>query len=84
MAKYIVSYDLIAPGKNYQLLYDALEKAGAKKVLLSQWVLNSNQTAMQLRDAIHAYMDANDRILVDELSASNWAGWGLLFDPNSL
>lgn len=47
MAVYVVSYDLIKSGKNHQPLYDALEKAGAKKIHLSQWVLKTNQTAVQ-------------------------------------
>lgn len=82
--KYIISYDLIAPGKNYQPLYDALQAAGAKRVLLSQWAVKINQTAEQLRDAIRAYMDANDRLLVDELSDSNWASWNALIDLNKI
>jgi len=84
MAKYLISYDLMAPGKDYQPLIAALEKMGAKKVLLSEWAISINQTAEQLRDTIRAYMDANDRIVVDELSPTNWATWNALIDLNKI
>ena len=41
MALYLISYDLLKPGKNYDPLLDALTQQGAKRVLLSQWILNT-------------------------------------------
>lgn len=49
--RYMISYDLRNPGRNYQTLYDELESFKAKPVLESQWVFRRyNITAQGLRD----------------------------------
>ncbi|HVP38134.1 MAG TPA: hypothetical protein VMS93_03015 [Candidatus Saccharimonadales bacterium] len=83
--KYLISYDLNAPGKDYQRLFDALAALNAKRVLFSQWVTNRvNATAVGLRDHIWTFMDANDRLLVSTLDGTDWAGTNLMFDPNNI
>ena len=37
--RYIISYDLVAPGRNYQPLSDELARIGAQRVLLSQFAV---------------------------------------------
>lgn len=74
MPVFLVSYDLKRPGQNYPALSKALQAVGAKKILLSQWIVNSTQTASQLRTALKTYGDANDSFLVVEITASaDWA-----------
>ena len=81
MNLYIVSYDLLTPGRNYEPLYSELLRLGATRVLLSQWLVGSPATAMQLRDHFWQYMDPNDRLLVNAID-QNWAAFNLLVNPN--
>lgn len=65
MATYIISYDLKAPGKNYNDLITALESYGTYwHNLGSTWCIVTNKTATEVRDHLTRYMDANDRLLV--------------------
>jgi len=82
MALYLISYDLLTPGKNYDPLIDALTQQGAKRVLLSQWTLNTYCSPKQIRDWARRYMDNNDRILISEIN-SNRSFYGTLVDLNS-
>ncbi len=71
MKLFFVTYDLLKPGKNYDELYAALERLGAKRVLLSVWALTGSHTAVGLRDSLKKHMDSNDRLLVIE--SADWA-----------
>jgi hypothetical protein len=64
MKLFSVSYDLLTPGKDYQKLYDRLYALGGRRVLLSQWMFKSSATAVQVRDDLQRFIDANDRLLV--------------------
>jgi hypothetical protein len=64
MDLFSVSYDLLKPGKDYSALINRLKLHGARRVLLSQWMLKSNMTAAQLRDDLKMFIDSNDRLLV--------------------
>lgn len=76
MKLFFVTYDLLKPGKNYDQLYAALERLGAKRVLLSVWALRGNHTAAGLRDSLKQHMDSNDRLLVIE--SADWAAWNAM------
>ena len=76
MKLFFVTYDLLKPGKNYDQLYAALERLGAKRVLLSVWALRGNYTAAGLRDSLKQHMDSNDRLLVIE--SADWAAWNAM------
>ncbi len=79
MAVYVISYDLNTAGKNYQALYDELDRLGASRVLLSQYAVNRiNTNAASLRDHLWGYMDANDRLLVMARDSGDWAGMNLI------
>ncbi len=68
MALFSISYDLVTPGQDY----DALSQLGAKRALLSNWVVKrSDFTATTLREHITQYLDANDRLFVIEVE--DWA-----------
>ena len=82
MALYLISYDLLKPGKNYDPLIEALTQQGAKRVLLSQWTLNTYCSPKQIRDWARRYMDNNDRILISEIN-SNRSCYGTLVDLSS-
>lgn len=78
MAKYIVSYDLRKPEKDYPDLIAYLKKIGGLRPLLSVWLVKSNRGHSELRDEIrqNGRMDSNDRILVAGLDGS--AAWNNL------
>lgn len=77
--RYLVSYDLNTPGKDYDELTDALQRLKAKRVLYSQWALRRNNTSAKgLRDHFWSYMDSNDRILVVQLDGRGWAARNLM------
>lgn len=83
MTLFLISYDLMKPGKNYDALTEALRQKGAKRVLLSQWALKSTSTSVQVLEWARQYMDTNDRILVCEVNA-NWASWSVLINLNTI
>jgi hypothetical protein len=73
MALLLVSYDLISPGQDYPKVEAAIKGCGtAKKVLFSQWALNTSLSAGQVRDRVMNATDRNDKVLVCPLSG--WAG----------
>ena len=78
---FFLEYDL-RKQRNYQPLYDKLKEFGAVRYLESGWVFNRhNTTAAGLRDFFRQLVDADDAIMVAEIST--WAGWNLDGDPNA-
>jgi hypothetical protein len=66
--EYLVSYDLLKPGKDYQPLWTALGNLGAERRLASQWsVTLQNTTPLNVANYLIQFMDNNDRILVTEM-----------------
>jgi hypothetical protein len=67
---YLVSYDLRTPGQDYPDLSAALKRMGAVKVLLSAWLLPSDSQPLDVHNLIWSQgkMDANDRMLVSEVT----------------
>lgn len=83
MALYLVSYDLRKEGRDYQKLYDELEKFDAVRILESVWCFKRNYTpCVALRDYFKRFIDSNDGIIVTEVS--NWATCNTNDNPNSL
>lgn len=78
MPHYCVSYDLRAPRRNYQSLYDAFAQAKAVRALQSLWLVTSTHTSSQLRDVLRGLMDADDGLLITEITNSNWATYKIL------
>lgn len=76
MATYLMTYDLDKPGQNYTGLIAALTSAGAVRILLSTWVIQTTESHAQVRDRYRRYIDANDRLFVTDVHL--WAGWNLM------
>lgn len=74
---YQVGYDLIRPGQNYQPLWDYLSRIGVR-AMLSAWLVETTLLSGELRTEIQRFTDNNDRILITEITNSNWATWNLL------
>lgn len=73
MSILMISYDLRTPGRNYQDLYAAIKAVDHCHALESVWLIDVNQTSIQVRDSLKALADANDGILVIEFAPQ--AGW---------
>jgi hypothetical protein len=78
MSYYLISYDLRAPGRDYQSLYDAIKRIanGWCHCLESVWIIGHAGPAAMIRDELKQHIDANDRLLVIKVTG-DWASWNL-------
>ena len=75
MARYIITYDLRKPGRNYDELYKRIKSYGAcASITESSWAVATTQTSEQIRDYLKGAMDGNDKLLVGILGTSAWFG----------
>ena len=65
MSYYLVSYDLIKR-KDYPELIDALNRVGAQKCLLSQWLVDNPSPRQVLYEYLKEHIDSDDRLMVIE------------------
>lgn len=77
MATYIISYDLKAPGKNYDGLIEAIKSYGTWwHHLGSTWCVVTTKTAAQIRDHLNKHIDKNDLLLVVKSGGEGaWTGF---------
>jgi len=74
----LVSYDLHTPGRDYTRLSDHLKSYGTWANLLeSVWLLKTDSTAAQVRDAVGNYVDQNDTIFVVDVTSRSWGSRNL-------
>lgn len=74
MPTYLVSYDLRAPGRNYDDVFEYLKSLGGwARVLESVWAITTHQTAAQIRDGLIARTDAGDGVFV--LKSGSEGAW---------
>jgi hypothetical protein len=82
--RYLISYDLVAPGKDYEDLWNALREIKAVRILESEWLTRRiNTTPLGLAKYCLQHMDANDRIFVTEVP-DNYAYRTLMADPTTV
>lgn len=75
MARYIITYDLRKPGRNYDELYKRIKSYRAwAHITESSWAVATTQTSEQIRDHLRGVMDSNDKLLVGILGTSAWSG----------
>lgn len=77
MKTLLVGYDLNRPGQDYSDLIEHLKSYDNWwHHLDSTWVIRTSDSAKDVRDAVKAYMDSNDKLLVVELTGVGaWAGF---------
>lgn len=75
MPAFLITYDLRAPGRNYDALHRLLGTTWrGQRVAESVWLAELVGPAPAIRDAIVRVLDRNDRIVVIELRARfDWA-----------
>lgn len=79
MKTYLISYDLIKPESlpEYIRLINTIKSATYwAKPLKSVWLVKTTLTSAQIRDELRKVTDANDKILVIEVT-NNWASFNL-------
>ena len=78
---YIVSYDLCRPGRDYSSLYRAIKFfPGWGKLTESTWAIVGPGSAVQIRDYLMQFIDANDRLVV--ILSGREAAWTKLLASN--
>jgi hypothetical protein len=83
MSTYLVSYDLGQPetSADYHRLLQYLRSFGTRaKPLYSVWFIESNEAATTIRDALRVRVDANDKVLVIDVTDQDWASYNLPTD----
>lgn len=72
---YAISYDLRAPGRNYDGLFEAIKKSSRWwHYLESTWLIITNETPDQVWDRLEGKIDKNDYLLIIEVR-DNTQGW---------
>jgi hypothetical protein len=67
MPLFLIAYDLDKPNLNCDAVHKQLEEWGAKPVLESTWMLNTNLTNEEMTDTLTGtggLLDSNDRLVV--------------------
>lgn len=72
MAVYCVTYDLNSPGQKYEQVNKLLSEYNSVKVMRTFWLIDTTQTADQIRQNIGRVVDQNDVVFVSQLS-HQWA-----------
>ena len=74
----LVGYDLNKAGKNYEGLIEEIKKASTWwHHLDSTWLVKSDESSKEVRDRLKPYLDADDELLVINVTgdAAAWAGF---------
>ncbi len=74
---YLITYDLKAPGKDYEALFEAIKQISIDwcHPLSSVWIIKSNESsANNIYSPLKSKLDENDYIFVCELN-DNKQGW---------
>ena len=75
MSRYIITYDLSKPGRNYDDLCKRIKSYGTwAKIAESSWAIVTDQTTVAVRDYLKPALDSNGKLLVGVLGTSAWTG----------
>ncbi len=73
----LIGYDLKRPGQNYSNLIAGLKGYDTWwHNLDSTWIIKTTLTVVQVRDALLAHIDRNDRLLVVQITGQPAAWYG--------
>jgi hypothetical protein len=78
MNNLFISYDLKAPGQNYEQVITAIKGLGSwAKVQYSLWYVTSAYTAKQAAESVRRAQDANDTLIVIDASNNDAVWYGI-------
>jgi enoyl reductase-like protein len=81
MNSYLISFDLVSPGRNYQPVYDYMEKyTDRMKPLQTVYLIQSARSAEDILNDLQKLVDSNDKVLVININTKVWATYNL---PNT-
>ncbi len=72
-----MTYDLNAPGSDYNAVYDYLRSLGAwARPTESTWLIKTDKTVAQLRNELKNQIDENDKVFIIDVTgrACAWSG----------
>ena len=73
---YMISYDLKSPGRDYTTLYEAIKSFGVWwHYLGSTWIIKTSQSVSQVSELLHQRLDANDYLIVVDITGKARDGW---------
>ncbi len=76
MAALLVAYDLKKVGQNYDCITKKLKAyASHWHMQGSVWVIQTEETAVQVRDKLRLCLDSNDNLFVARLTETAWEGF---------
>lgn len=77
MAAFIIAYDLHKVGQNYTCITQKLEAYPTHWHMQgSVWIIETNQSAVQIRDNLSRCLDSNDKLMVARLAGeAAWTGY---------
>ncbi len=78
MDLFLIGYDLVKEGQNYDGLIQAIKSLPGTgwHHLDSTWVLRSSGTAPEIRDILVRHLGPNDKLLVVQLTGEGaWSGF---------
>jgi hypothetical protein len=70
MTVYALAYDLVNERKgtfDYQPLWNELKRLGGHRTQLSLWLVNLNNTPVEVVDHFKKFVDADDRVFVSRM-----------------
>jgi hypothetical protein len=75
----LVGYDLNSPGQDYENLIERLKAVGSNwwHHLDSTWLIKTTMSPKELREDLKPYVDADDELLVVDVTGASWAARGL-------
>ena len=71
MAGYLVGYELQQPG-GYARVRDWLAARGAVRLLESLWAMQSEDSALELRNALKEVLGEDDAVAIVEIKPGSW------------
>lgn len=77
MSTFVVTYDLMKQGQNYTCIISKLKSYGTYWHLQgSVWLIETSQSAVQVREYLTPCLDANDKLMVARLEGeAAWSGY---------
>ena len=77
MSVFLIGYDLKKPGQDYSDLFKAIKTYGTWwHHLDSTWIIETDDSAKEVRDFLANYIDSNDELLVASIAApAAWRGF---------
>ncbi|AYA02261.1 SinR family protein [Acinetobacter sp. WCHAc010034] len=78
LKSYMIGYDLNKSGKNYSGLTEKIKEISGTwwHHLDSTWIVKSEKSAVEIRDLLSPFIDADDELLVAGLSGdAAWKGF---------